>query len=97
MHFDFCTLYMYTAHVARCRFDKTCTITSSFNLITVTITFLIMAQQAVEIVSSLIDTMEHKEAVHTIYDFNAVDIDGQEVSMSKYKGKLLLIINVASQ
>ncbi len=32
-----------------------------------------------------------------IYDFNVTTIDGQEVSMSKYKGKVLLIVNVASK
>merc|ERR1719203_610419 len=33
----------------------------------------------------------------SIYGFNALDIDGEVVSMDKYKGKLLLIVNVASQ
>jgi len=32
-----------------------------------------------------------------IYDFNVKDIDGKEVSLSKYKGKVLLIVNVASE
>jgi len=32
-----------------------------------------------------------------IYDFNVKDINGQEISMSKYKGKTLLIVNVASK
>lgn len=31
----------------------------------------------------------------SIYDFNVKTIDGQEISMSKYKGKVLLIVNVA--
>ncbi len=31
-----------------------------------------------------------------IYDINVKDIDGKEISMSKYKGKTLLIVNVAS-
>jgi len=31
-----------------------------------------------------------------IYDFNVTDISGKEISMSKYKGKTLLIVNVAS-
>ena len=30
-----------------------------------------------------------------IYGFTEIDIDGNEVSMSKYKNKLLLICNVA--
>ncbi|RDX35380.1 glutathione peroxidase [Arcobacter sp. HD9-500m-PIT-SAG03] len=32
-----------------------------------------------------------------IYDYNVKDINGQEISMSKYKGKVLLIVNVASK
>lgn len=32
-----------------------------------------------------------------IYDFFVKDINGQEVSMSKYKNKILLIVNVASK
>jgi glutathione peroxidase len=31
-----------------------------------------------------------------IYDFNATTIDGKEVSLSKYKGKVLLIFNSAT-
>jgi len=33
----------------------------------------------------------------SIYDFNVTDIDGKTVSMSKYMGKVLLIVNVASE
>ena len=32
-----------------------------------------------------------------IYDFNVTDINGQNVCMSKYKDKVLLIVNVASK
>lgn len=32
-----------------------------------------------------------------IYDFNVTDINGQDVCMSKYKNKVLLIVNVASK
>jgi len=32
-----------------------------------------------------------------IYDFAVKDIDGKEISMSQYKGKVLLIVNVASK
>merc|ERR1719264_1952547 len=31
------------------------------------------------------------------YGFTADDIDGKSISMSKYQGKLLLIVNVASR
>lgn len=33
----------------------------------------------------------------SIYDFSARDIDGRERSLSEFKGKLLLIVNTASQ
>ena len=32
-----------------------------------------------------------------IYSFNVIDINGKSVSLSKYKGKVLLIVNVASK
>lgn len=38
-----------------------------------------------------------KEIKMDIYDFNVKDIDGEEISMSKYKDKVLLIVNVASK
>uniref|UniRef100_A0AC34F265 Glutathione peroxidase n=1 Tax=Panagrolaimus sp. ES5 TaxID=591445 RepID=A0AC34F265_9BILA len=33
----------------------------------------------------------------SIYDFTVKDADGKDVSLEKYKGKVLLVINVASQ
>lgn len=33
----------------------------------------------------------------SVYDFTVKNIDGQDVSLSQYKGKFLLIVNVASQ
>src|SRR2546426_6344749 len=33
----------------------------------------------------------------TIYQFQATTIDGQKVDLAKYKGKVLLIVNVASE
>ncbi|XPV70643.1 MAG: glutathione peroxidase [Halarcobacter sp.] len=33
----------------------------------------------------------------SIYDFKVKNIDGQEISLEKYKGKVLLIVNVASK
>lgn len=38
-----------------------------------------------------------KDKQMNIYDFSVKDIDGKEVSLSKYKGKTLLIVNVASK
>jgi len=37
-----------------------------------------------------------EEQSMSIYDFNVTTIEGKEISMSKYKGKVLLIVNVAS-
>ena len=33
----------------------------------------------------------------TIYDFQVTSIDGKKVDLAKYKGKVLLIVNVASE
>lgn len=33
----------------------------------------------------------------SIYNFNLMDIDGNEVSLEQYKGKVLMIVNVASK
>uniref|UniRef100_A0A2C9JBF9 Glutathione peroxidase n=1 Tax=Biomphalaria glabrata TaxID=6526 RepID=A0A2C9JBF9_BIOGL len=33
----------------------------------------------------------------SIYEFNALDIDGNKVSLDKYRGKVCLIVNVASK
>ncbi|CAN0846528.1 Probable phospholipid hydroperoxide glutathione peroxidase 6, mitochondrial [Linum grandiflorum] len=33
----------------------------------------------------------------SIYDFTVKDIKGNDVSLSEYKGKVLLIVNVASK
>jgi glutathione peroxidase len=32
-----------------------------------------------------------------VHDFKVLDINGQEISLSQYKGKVLLIVNVASK
>jgi hypothetical protein len=37
---------------------------------------------------------DYKHAV-SIYEFKAKDIDGNEVSMDKYKGQVVIIVNVA--
>ncbi|CAG5114607.1 unnamed protein product [Candidula unifasciata] len=40
------------------------------------------------------DDNKWKEA-KTIYEFNALDIDGNDVSLEKYRGKVCIIVNVA--
>ncbi len=49
------------------------------------------------VLSLIFSSIHAKENQMSIYDFNVKTIDGQEVSMSKYKGKVLLIVNVASK
>jgi glutathione peroxidase len=38
-----------------------------------------------------------EEPVKSIYDFTVKDIDGKDVSLSQYKGKVVMIVNVASK
>lgn len=40
---------------------------------------------------------EEAQALPSIYEFKVKSIDGQEVSLNSYKGKVLLIVNTASQ
>jgi len=40
---------------------------------------------------------EDPASKQTVYDFSLVDINGKTVPLSTYKGKVLLIVNVASQ
>ena len=49
------------------------------------------------ILSLIFTSIIAKENKMSIYDFNVKTIDGEEISMSKYKGKVLLIVNVASK
>lgn len=41
--------------------------------------------------------MDDPKKATSIYDFTAKDIDGNEVSLSKYKGHVCVIVNVASK
>jgi glutathione peroxidase len=40
---------------------------------------------------------EEPQTRQSVYDFSLVDLDGKVVPLSTYKGKLLLIVNLASQ
>jgi glutathione peroxidase len=40
---------------------------------------------------------EENSTKQTVYNFSLVDMDGKVVSLSTYKGKILLIVNLASQ
>lgn len=43
------------------------------------------------------DAKSAKPAVKSVYEFTVKDIDGKEVALSKYKGDVLLVVNVASE
>jgi glutathione peroxidase len=47
--------------------------------------------------SSVAPLPDEKSAKQTVYDFSLVDINGKTVPLSSYKGKVLLIVNLASQ
>ena len=34
---------------------------------------------------------------HTVYDFEARQINGKDIALSEFKGKVMLIVNTASQ
>ena len=40
---------------------------------------------------------EMEPSANTIYEFTKKDIDGKPVKLEKYKGKVLLVVNVASK
>jgi len=40
---------------------------------------------------------ENPKKAESIYEFSAKDIDGNEVSLEKYKGHVCIIVNVASK
>lgn len=40
---------------------------------------------------------KQSDAPKTVYDFKVADIDGKEVDLADFRGKVLLIVNVASQ
>jgi glutathione peroxidase len=45
----------------------------------------------------LVTVLSAGESKMSIYDFHVKTIDGKEISMEQYKGKVLLIVNVASK
>jgi len=40
---------------------------------------------------------DDKTAAGSIYEFSAKDIDGNEISLEKYRGHVCVIVNVASK
>lgn len=59
---------------------------------------LIVASCGLKKVSSPpVNEGEMSEQVGSVYDFKMTSIDGQEIDLSKYKGKKILIVNTASE
>src|SRR5271156_2669927 len=52
---------------------------------------------AISIACPISALTDEPHAKQTVYDFSLVDLDGKVVPLSTYKGKLLLIVNLASQ
>jgi glutathione peroxidase len=44
-----------------------------------------------------VSNSKNEDSKMSVYDFKVKNIDGREVSLSDYKGKVVLIVNVASQ
>lgn len=47
--------------------------------------------------SALFSTSSTATRGETPYEFTVKDIDGKDIDLSKYKGKAILVVNVASQ
>ncbi len=47
--------------------------------------------------ASSANTTSTETSSKSVYDFTMKDIDGNDVSLSKYKGKIIVIVNTASQ
>lgn len=60
-------------------------------------TVLVLAVVAVALVLRPTQTTPMNAKADSIYDFKAKTIDGKEVKLDKYKGKVLLVVNVASK
>merc|ERR1712168_155829 len=41
--------------------------------------------------------VEWWKKANSVYDFSAIDIDGRNVSLSEYRGRVLIMVNVASE
>ncbi|HKJ68033.1 MAG TPA: glutathione peroxidase [bacterium] len=47
--------------------------------------------------SAPITGLEHPPTQQTIYDFTMKNIDGEDVSLAEFRGKVVLVVNVASK
>jgi glutathione peroxidase len=58
---------------------------------------LVALFRIVLLAGAVLASSNEKPAKQTVYDFSLVDIQGKTVPLSNYKGKILLIVNLASQ
>ncbi len=56
-----------------------------------------MAAASLAVVSAAAQRPARTERPKTVYDFTVKDIDGRSVKLSRYRGKVLLIVNVAGK
>ena len=45
----------------------------------------------------ILTTVAHAQKKKSFYDFRVTDIDGKEISLSEFRGKKVLVVNVASK
>lgn len=55
------------------------------------------SDNGIEKKNNKIEEIETQQTAETIYDFSAKTLDGEEVSLEKYKGHVCIIVNVASR
>nr|XP_022900048.1 glutathione peroxidase-like isoform X1 [Onthophagus taurus] len=66
-----------------------------FNFATVALrTF---STEAIQKMADTVTNPQNPKEAKSIYEFNALDINGQAVSFEKYRGHVCIIVNVASQ
>ncbi len=63
-------------------------------ILTVSILFLYISSYGTEFKDK---NKKGRNAMSSIYDFNMINIDQEKVSLEKYKGKVILLVNVASK
>ena len=59
--------------------------------------FVCAAILSISLLSRASDSPELGDKMNSVYDFTLKDIDRKEVSLSQYRGKVVLIVNVASK
>ncbi len=66
-------------------------------LLTLGIFHVIIAAFGCKVIKTRPENVMIKPGSKTFYDFTAISIDGNEIKMSDYRGKKVLIVNVASE